>query len=86
MEFRSGLLPDRLKEIEREAAIENYEKLFRSNAAGLAVALGLTDADIETDLPELIAKNVEDAIMSDDLKFWKSKKRAEDKYRFITGA
>ena len=86
MEFRSGLPPGQLIEIEREGAIEIYMKAFRGNAAGLAVAMGLTDGEIENDLPEMIAKYVEDAIMLDDLKFWKSKQQAEEKYRFITQA
>lgn len=44
--LRSGLTPDQVKEIERGQAVETYRKLALSNAIGLAVALGLSDAEI----------------------------------------
>jgi len=44
--LRSGLTPDQVKEIERGQAVETYSKLAHSNAIGLAVALGLSDAEI----------------------------------------
>ena len=83
MEFRSGLLPGQLREIERQAAVENYFKLVRGNAAALAVALDLTDEEIGKELALLIANDVEAAIIAKDHRFWKSLKRAEEKFRFL---
>lgn len=83
MEFRSGLLPGQLREIERQATIDNYFRLFRGNAAGLAVALGLTLDEIEDDLITTISNELQVMIDTPDGPFWESYKRAQEKFRFL---
>ena len=62
LEFRSGLTPDQLREVEREQARTTYLGLIEGNAVGLAVALGLDDEEIETDLTPIVADCIKSAI------------------------
>ena len=61
-EFRSGLTPDQLREVEREQAKNTYLGLIEGNAVGLAVVLGLDDKENETDLTPIVADCIKSAI------------------------
>ena len=81
--FRSGLLPGQLREIERELAVETYTRLIVGNAAGLAIALGLTDEEIASALPRCVADRLATAISDPDGRFDKSVARARERLHFI---
>lgn len=83
--FRAGLSPSRIKEIERETAISTYAALVLGNLAGLSVAKGLQDPDINSGalhalFEELFAKAMTDR----DGKFHRTVARARERLHFIT--
>lgn len=82
-EFRSGLLPGQIIEIERELAQERYVKLVTSNAIGLGVALGLKDDAILADLSVIVSDNVKAAVDADEGRISKSIKRARERLHFV---
>lgn len=61
-EFRSGLTPGQIIEIERRLAQERYAQLVLGNAVGYALAYGIEPDDILDDLPDLIAREVATSI------------------------
>ena len=83
IDFRSGLTPDQIVEIERELAAERYANLFLGNAIGWAVALGLTDSEIANDLPDMLANRFSTAIRADDGRLVTSIRRIRMKLNFI---
>lgn len=82
-EYRSGLLPGQIVEIERELAQERYGKLISSNAIGLGVALGLNNEDIQNELANLVSSSVTRMIKDDRVRISKSIKRARERLHFI---
>ena len=72
-----------VREIEREIAIETYTRLIVGNAAGLAVALGLTDEIIASALHLRVANRLDAAISDPDGRFDKSVVRARERLHFI---
>lgn len=83
-EFRSGLLPGQIIEIERELAQERYITLITSNGIGLGVALGLSDEDIKAELPDIVRLNVMAAIEEESERVSKSIKRARERLHFVS--
>ncbi len=83
VDFRSGLTPDQIIEIERTLAIERYVNLCVGNAIGLGVSLNLNDEEIAGKLPELITGYIETAIQADDGRLAKSIQRARTRLHFI---
>ena len=83
MEFRSGLLPGQIREVYRKEAEEMYLSLIVGNSAGFAVALGLDDEEIETDLASIIADCVRSAINDPDGRMTKKMDRARERMRFV---
>ena len=83
LEFRSGLLPGQLKEIERQLAIDTYAALIIGNSAGLAVASQLDEEDVETELADLVAAMVHGAVTDPDGAFGKKLARTKERLRFV---
>ena len=83
IDYRSGLTPGQVVEIERELAQDRYRQLFLGNANGLAVSLGLTDDEIHADLPNLMAANLNISMLSDPEQFSKAIARARARLHFI---
>jgi hypothetical protein len=82
-DYRSGLTPGQVKEIARETALENYRQNVAGNAAGLAVALGLSNEEIEDRLPSILAGLGEDAVRDPQGRVFKSAQRARERLHFI---
>lgn len=83
--FRAGLSPSGIREIEREVAIRTYEALILGNLAGLAVAKGLYDDEVEAGyLYDALRELVVGAINDRDGKFHRSIGRARERLHFIT--
>jgi hypothetical protein len=59
------LPPGRLMEITRAMKTETHGMLINTNAAALAATIGLDDSRIEEALPDLIARNLREAIHCD---------------------
>jgi hypothetical protein len=83
MEFRAGLLPDQVKDIERQIAIDTYAMLALGNLAGWAVARGLDDDKIEAELADHVRALLTVAINNRRGKFQKSIDRARERLHFI---
>lgn len=82
--FRSGLLPSKVKEIERELANNRYRALVLGNLAGLAVAEGLDDEEIETGHAyDLLRELFFGALNARDGKFHRSLARARERLHFV---
>ncbi|MRG73925.1 hypothetical protein GH722_19375 [Alphaproteobacteria bacterium HT1-32] len=58
LDLRSGLTPGQVKEVERTQAQETYLALCAGNAVGLAICRGLSDEQIATLLPMILAKEI----------------------------
>lgn len=58
LQLRSGLTPGQVKEVERTQAQETYLALCAGNAVGLAICRGLSDDQIATLLPMILAKEI----------------------------
>lgn len=83
-DFRAGLLPSRIKEIEREAAIRTHEGLILGNLASLAVAMGWDDEEIESGyLYDAIRERIFAALNDRSGKFFRSVVRARERLHFI---
>jgi hypothetical protein len=82
-DFRSGLLPSHIKEVERHLAIDTYVALVLGNIAGLAVAEGIEDEEIETELYERVRQLLIGAINDPRGKFHKSIDRARERLHFV---
>lgn len=84
-EYRSGLTPGQLIELEREQAVVRYQSNLRGNIAGMAVALGLDDDTMEVDLPEIIHGETRAFVEDHDGRFAKSVQRVRERLCFISG-
>ena len=82
-DFRAGLLPSQIKEVERQIAIDTYARLVLGNIAGLAIAEGIDEEQIETELYERIRQLLVSAINDPRRKFQKSIDRARERLHFI---
>ncbi|MBB3065348.1 hypothetical protein [Limibacillus halophilus] len=56
--LRAGLTPGQIKKVERAAAQETYLALCIGNAIGLGVSKGLSDNEIQTQLPILLRESI----------------------------
>src|SRR4029077_16323478 len=83
MEFRAGLLPGQVRDIERQMAIDTFAMLTLGNLAGWAVAHGLNDQEIEAELAERVRALVATGINDGRRKFQKSIRRARARLHFI---
>lgn len=83
IDYRSGLTPGQVVEIEREVAQERYRQLILGNAAGLGVSLGLSDNEILADLPGLIAAETSASMQADPERPPKAVARARGRLHFI---
>ena len=83
-ECRAGLLPSQIKEVERQLAIETYTALALGNLAGLAVARGMQDKQIEITLSDYVRQLIIAAINDSHRNFWQSIYRAREKLHFIS--
>jgi hypothetical protein len=84
-DFRAGVLPSHVKEVERQLAIDTYASLVLGNLAGLAVAEGMDDEQIENELQERVRQLVIGAINDSRCKFNRSITRARERLHFISG-
>ena len=82
-EFRSGLVPGQIVEMERAQAQECYLNLVTANAVGYGVALGLSDQKIIDELPDMIAMQAMARIEEMPLRFSKAIARARERLHFI---
>jgi hypothetical protein len=82
-DFRSGLLPSEIREIEREIAQQRYRAMVLGNLAGFAVAYGLDDASIERNLPEIARSLTAHALDDPERCFARSVGRARERLRFL---
>lgn len=84
-EYRSGLTPGQVLEIEREVALQRYAALVVGNAIGLCVALGMKDAEIIEALPQMAAEHAAAAIHADADKVVKATLRTRERLHFVAG-
>lgn len=84
-DYRSGLTPGQVKETEREAALEYYRRNILGNAAGFAVAQGLSNEEIEERFSAILSGLAEDALRDPEGRVFKSAQRAREKLHFIAG-
>lgn len=84
-EFRSGLTPDQVLEIEREVALQRYGSNVMGNAIGLCVALGMEDAEIIEALSQVAAEYAATAIRADGDKVIKAIQRTRERLHFVAG-
>lgn len=82
-DFRAGLLPNQLREVERQLAIDTYTSLVLGNLAGLAVAEGMDDEEIESELPERVRQLVINAMNDSGGKIQRCVERARERLHFI---
>ncbi|MEM7172437.1 MAG: hypothetical protein AAF530_19875 [Pseudomonadota bacterium] len=82
-QFRSGLLPHQVREVEREQLIDLYWEQIRGLTAGLSVALGNSDAEVIECLGHYVGTTIDNMICDKESGFWKSRERAEKRLRFI---
>jgi hypothetical protein len=82
-DFQSGVLPSRVREIERQLAIDTYSGLWLGNLAGWSVAIGMTDEEIETDLARRVHTVVDAAINDPRGKLQRSVTRARERLHFL---
>lgn len=81
--YRSGLLPGQIIYIERAHAADQYTSLIIGNAIGYGVARGLSDKEVFSLLPTLIAARAEDRIKNDRDNLWRAINRARERLHFI---
>lgn len=84
LELRSGLTPDQVKQQKRMEAVRTHEDLILGNAASLAVAKGISESEAAAQLPLALKELCENALSSEDGKFYKSMKKASDRVHFLT--
>ncbi len=82
-DFRSGLLPNQMIEVIREQKIETYIQQIQGNAAGLSIALGLSEEDIRENYGKQIAQTLSNSINHPDTTFWDSRQRAKQRLVFL---
>lgn len=82
-QYRSGLTPDQIARFECDIAVQWYTNLCVGNAIGLAIATGLTDAEILNGLPGLVSDCIKTAIQDDDRRLSKSVRRARSRLHFL---
>jgi hypothetical protein len=83
-DFRSGLVPGQIIEIEQKLAEDRYAALIVGNAAGYGVARGLSDDEIVSTLPKLIAIRTDELIKKDRERVLRTVKRARARLHFVT--
>lgn len=81
--FRSGLTPGQIVEIKREHAVELYLNLCFGNGIGLGIASGLSDEEINKELPSLIEAKISNLISSESTRLDKSISRTRDRLHFL---
>ena len=82
-ELRAGLTPGQVKEIERSVAKDTYLSLCTGNAVGLGVSKGLSDEEIESLLPELVAQEITARIRANRDGLHRAIKRTRDRLIFL---
>ena len=83
-DFRAGVLPSKIKEIERDLAKRTYGSLIVGNAAGYAVAHGLYEDEIEAGaLYDLMRDLIFGALNDGDGKLHRSVARARERLHFV---
>jgi len=82
-ELRSGLTPGQVKEIAREAARDTYRGLCTGNAIGLGITDGLSDEEIQDQLPELAAREIKMRLKQKGYDLQAAIRRARDRLVFI---
>jgi hypothetical protein len=80
---RAGLLPSRIREVERQLAIDTYSALVLGNIAGLAVAEDVPPEEIETALYEKVRQLLVGAINDPRGRFYRSIDRARERLYFV---
>ncbi|PHQ72373.1 MAG: hypothetical protein COB93_00385 [Sneathiella sp.] len=76
-EYRSGLLPNQIKEIIASQQKEIYIGQMMGLIAGLAVIEGLDRDEILNDLPDQIAQTISNRLNDTDTTFFESKERTQ---------
>jgi hypothetical protein len=82
-DFRAGLLPSDVREVERQNAIDTYSAQALGNIAGLAVAEGMDDRAIEARLAIRLARMINAALSDRRGKFQRSIDRARERLYFV---
>lgn len=82
-EYRSGLTPGQLLEIERDQALRNYAQLIIGNAIGYGVVAGLSNEEIFERLPDLLRDLAHSALIDTEDKIAQSINRARERMAFI---
>jgi len=80
---RSGLTRDQMKEIEREAAIDNATNMLTAYAINMGVAMGLPNEQIAHRLPELVTEALTAQSDHDAARFQRRLRRARERLHFI---
>ena len=83
LDYRSGLLPQQLKEVYRAHQEAIYWQQIHGNVAGLAVAQNLTNNDIQNHLGQDLARALTYQFKNAGSEFWRSYQRACSRYRFL---
>ena len=81
----NGLLPSRVLELERDRAREIYSRQITGNAAGLAVALGIQDAELPQLLPTAVGRLLGAQIRTPRSALRRGVARARDRLHFLYG-
>lgn len=84
LDFRSGLLPDQLRQIEREQARETYKRLIIGNCAGLGATYEMSDAEVQADLADDVRDLLANTITNPNEQFDKRLGRARHRLHFVT--
>lgn len=82
-EFRSGLTPGQIIEIERHNAQERYAQLLLGNGIGLAISTGHSDAEILENLHVIINTHLKQIESRETSKLSKAINRARGRLIFI---
>jgi len=84
LSFRAGVLPSKIKQIERDLAKDIYRGLVLGNLAALLVAEGLDDEEIEAGyMYDVIRELCFGALNDRDGKFHRTHARARERLHFI---
>lgn len=83
LEHRSGITPHQMREVERRQAVDMYIQQIVGNAAGLSVALELSDTQTLTTLPSVIAREVQRRMARPTDPLWSGRRRAAERLHFV---
>lgn len=83
-EFRSGLLPERIIEIEKAAHLESMFALVEGLSANIAATLGLDETAAIEEIPEILEATIGNRIDANSDHFLVRVEKSRDRYRFLS--